>query len=146
MAAIARGCRCAAREGGFLRARSAHWGAVTVSAHVRLASQAAARSSGVTPRNSNASMQRTPRRAPKVKMRPVEGDPLLKDVLRKFLMRVHPDRFHKFPELRVKNDVAVKALMGVLSGASRASGGVIGAVGTCQLAHAQSVVRCRHEV
>jgi hypothetical protein len=73
-------------------------------------------------------------------MKPKKGDPELKDVLRQFLKRVrrfaavcfvalcsdrftlvfsctrqvHPDLFGRYPELKVKNEFAVRQLMGIL--------------------------------
>lgn len=41
--------------------------------------------------------------------------PYLKDVLRQFQMKVHPDFFGKFPELQEKNNENLQVLMGVLS-------------------------------
>lgn len=42
---------------------------------------------------------------------------MLKDVLRQFLKRVHPDVFGQFPELRAKNEASMQKLMEVLAAA-----------------------------
>lgn len=53
-------------------------------------------------------------RARKFKMKPKPSDPMLKDVLRQFYKKVHPDLFGRFPELRAKNEEALQTLTGVL--------------------------------
>eukprot|EP01138_Halocafeteria_seosinensis_P000201 gb/GECG01000207.1/.p1 GENE.gb/GECG01000207.1/~~gb/GECG01000207.1/.p1 ORF type:complete len:218 (+),score=30.54 gb/GECG01000207.1/:1-654(+) len=49
------------------------------------------------------------------KKNPSPKAPYLKDVLRQFQMKVHPDFFGKFPELQDKNNENLQVLMGVLS-------------------------------
>jgi len=50
----------------------------------------------------------------RVKMRELETDPLFKDVFRKFMTKVHPDLFSKFPELREQNESSTQQLQEIL--------------------------------
>ena len=52
--------------------------------------------------------------APRFKMRPRNTDPMFKDVLKKFYLKVHPDTFGAFPELRAQNEESMQALNGLL--------------------------------
>jgi hypothetical protein len=51
------------------------------------------------------------------------GPHRLKDVLKQFLKKVHPDLFGRFPDLRAKNEYAVRQLMGILDDAKNSESG-----------------------
>lgn len=53
--------------------------------------------------------------AAKMKARP--GDPMFKDVWRKFQLRVHPDLFTAYPELQAANSSSLQLLQGILNDA-----------------------------
>ncbi|RYG50844.1 DUF4460 domain-containing protein [archaeon] len=48
-------------------------------------------------------------------MKPVKGDPMFREVWRKFQLKVHPDLFARFPELQAVNDASLKKLQGILN-------------------------------
>ena len=51
------------------------------------------------------------------KMRPRPGDPMFKDLWRKFQLRVHPDLFTAYPELQAANSASLQKLQGILNDA-----------------------------
>lgn len=48
------------------------------------------------------------------KMQAEDSDPALKDVMRKFMIRIHPDLFSRFPDLQRENEQSLQALLEVL--------------------------------
>lgn len=48
-------------------------------------------------------------------MRPKVGDPMFKEVWRKFQLKVHPDLFSQFPELQKVNADSLQRLQGLLN-------------------------------
>lgn len=54
------------------------------------------------------------KRKNKYKHKPSADDPYLKDVLRQFYKKVHPDLFGRYPELKESNEVNLQALMSLL--------------------------------
>lgn len=48
-------------------------------------------------------------------LRPRKGDPLFRDVWRKFAQRVHPDLFSRWPDLATHNGDALQRLQGILN-------------------------------
>ena len=49
--------------------------------------------------------------------RPREGDPMFKDVYRKFQLRVHPDLFTEYSDLQTVNAASLQRLQGLLNDA-----------------------------
>lgn len=49
------------------------------------------------------------------RMRPKAGDPMFKEVWRKFQLKVHPDLFSQFPELQKVNADSLQRLQGLLN-------------------------------
>lgn len=49
------------------------------------------------------------------KMQPRDGDPVFREVWRKFQLLVHPDLFTRFPELQAKNAESLQKLQGILN-------------------------------
>lgn len=47
--------------------------------------------------------------------RPRKGDPLFRDVWRRFTLKVHPDLFGQFPELQAANSASLQKLQGLLN-------------------------------
>lgn len=47
--------------------------------------------------------------------RPRKGDPLFRDVWRRFTLKVHPDLFGQFPDLQTKNSDSLQKLQGLLN-------------------------------
>lgn len=47
--------------------------------------------------------------------RPRKGDPLFRDVWRRFALKVHPDLFTQFPELQSANSASLQKLQGLLN-------------------------------
>ena len=47
--------------------------------------------------------------------KPKQGDPMFRELYRRFVMKVHPDLFAQFPELSKTNDASLKKLSGVIS-------------------------------
>jgi hypothetical protein len=50
-----------------------------------------------------------------VYQKPRRGDPFFRELWRKFQLRVHPDLFGQFPELRAANDDSLQKLQGILN-------------------------------
>jgi len=54
------------------------------------------------------------------RLRPRAGDPLFKDVWRRFQLRVHPDLFSDAPDLQAANAASLQKLQGILNEARTA--------------------------
>lgn len=48
-------------------------------------------------------------------LKPRKGDPLFRDVWRKFALKVHPDLFGQFPDLQTRNTESLQKLQGLLN-------------------------------
>jgi hypothetical protein len=48
-------------------------------------------------------------------LRPRKGDPLFRDVWRKFALKVHPDLFGQYPDLQARNNESLQKLQGLLN-------------------------------
>jgi hypothetical protein len=57
------------------------------------------------------------------RMKPLPGDPMFREVWRKFQLMVHPDLFTRFPELQARNAASLQKLQGILNDAKTGEGG-----------------------
>ena len=58
--------------------------------------------------------------ARRTKMKPQPGDPLFRDLWRRFQLRVHPDLLSDYPDLQATNAASLQRLQGILNEAKTA--------------------------